>query len=137
VEVFFAHSKSVTVETLDMQAAALRKWPWHEMGVEGTDVNVTMGRDSYMDFVKDKGLRGSPSNVVYPAWCKFAGEFYDVYVTAETILGKATADILRAALARGVLVFAWLADSSVARVTEIRDRKTDEWKSGWEAVTAS
>lgn len=134
IRVFFAHSKGTPDDEIDRWSGELRK----AFATEGFDpVEVVPGRDDYMRYAAGAGG--------FSAWAKEVpvrrdmakgGRYYDVIVSLNARVGRATADICTVALASGVPVILMEVDPATDAlvpkpVTQVVVEDPRDYIKGW------
>lgn len=137
--VFLCHPKSITdAELVEFTDRVGRAFAGRRLssGEELTPI-ITAGRDSARVWEEDHA--GQAFN--WPGWIThvvslttpFGGEprYHYFVVGPTTTIGRATADLLRRALAQGRRVFFLGDDGALIGATRVVQNDPDNWRGGW------
>lgn len=122
MKIFYAHGKQDAERQINADVQALTA----QLRTRAPDVEVCAGRD---DFIRYFSAYGS-----WTAWAASIPRRYDAIVCRDATVGRATAQMVDAALRNRVRVALWT-DQGFHRVTAIRARDPEDWKAGWTLYT--
>ncbi len=130
IRAFYAHAGKGDEQTV-ADAAVCR-----DVMVErlGSDVELVLGRDDHKANFRSSGGWGGWARSIGAGVRVDGTPRYNLLVSPSKIVGRATADMFRAALevGRPALVFT---AGAFAAVTAVTDLDTDDWKAGYRLVT--
>jgi hypothetical protein len=134
MRVFLAHPKAWQNDKIDSGVAYLAERLTTEMGEA---VTVVSGRDDFMTYAASEGSFSSWSRSISRRIDSSTRQrvYRAIVVPGTRNLGRATAEIVQAALSEHVPVLSW--DEDTNEITAVRDvvaEDPDNWKSGWKVI---
>lgn len=135
--ILILHPKSTELDEVEALAAMLRQHPDLPKLVPGGHTwDVTTGRDSFLAFEEKYGKPvnwGRWFSQITGTVTPFGAEptFHIFIVAPESYVGKATKDIVAAALQKGRIVLRLTPDQELKRVTKVVAVDPTNFKRGW------